>query len=67
LHQRIEEIAAGHRGGPLDDRAERLFDLAAVSRFHLNFTMQGANGLVRFHVLDRQADLVRCLLEQKRV
>lgn len=64
LDQRVEEVAAGHRGGPLDDFAERLFDLAAASGLRTNLAVERGDRLVRLHVLDGQADLVRRLLEK---
>jgi len=67
LDQRVEEVAAGHRGGAFNDRAERLFDLAAASGLRSNLAVERSDRLVRLHVLDGQANLVRCLLEKDRV
>ena len=67
LDQRVEEVAAGHRGGAFNDRAERLFDLAAASGLRSNLAVERGDRLVRLHVLDGQADLVRRLLEKGRV
>ena len=64
LDQRIEEVAPGHRGGALDDRAKRLLDLAPPRGFVTNFAVQGRDRLVGLHVLDGQDDLVGGLLEE---
>src|SRR2546428_699583 len=64
LDQRVEEVAAGRRGRSLDDRAERLFDLTAVSGLRPNLAVERGDRLVRLHVLDGQTDLVRGLLEK---